>query len=35
MNILFGKYLNYCEAAFLTRNINLPSIFLQRDQNMI
>ncbi len=31
---MWEMYLNYCEAAFLTRNINLVQIAFTRDQNM-
>ena len=31
---MWKMYLNYCEAAFLTRNINLVQIAFTRDQNM-
>jgi cyclopropane-fatty-acyl-phospholipid synthase len=31
---MWKMYLNYCEAAFLTRNINLVQITFTRDQNM-
>lgn len=31
---MWHMYLNYCEAAFLTRNINLVQITFTRDQNM-
>jgi len=31
---MWEMYLNYCEAAFLTRNINLVQISFTRDQNM-
>ena len=31
---MWRMYLNYCEAAFLTRNINLHQLVFTRDQNM-
>jgi len=31
---MWEMYLNYCEAAFITRNINLVQISFTRDQNM-
>ena len=31
---MWKMYLNYCEAAFLTRNINLVQVSFTRDQNM-
>ena len=31
---MWKMYLNYCEAAFITRNVNLVQIAFTRDQNM-
>ena len=31
---MWKMYLNYCEAAFLTRNINLHQLVFTRDQNI-
>lgn len=31
---MWKMYLNYCEAAFLTRNVNLVQVVFTRDQNM-
>ena len=31
---MWKMYLNYCEAAFLTRNINLHQLVFTRDQNV-
>ena len=31
---MWEMYLNYCEAAFLTRNVNLVQVTLTRDQNI-
>lgn len=31
---MWKMYLNYCEAAFLTRNVNLVQVTFTRDQNM-
>jgi cyclopropane-fatty-acyl-phospholipid synthase len=31
---MWKMYLNYCEAAFITRNINLVQVVFSRDQNM-
>ena len=31
---MWKMYLNYCEAGFLTRNINLHQLVFTRDQNI-
>lgn len=31
---MWKMYLNYCEAAFITRNINLVQLVFSRDQNI-
>jgi cyclopropane-fatty-acyl-phospholipid synthase len=31
---MWKMYLNYCEAAFLTRNIGLVQMVFSRDQNL-
>ncbi len=31
---MWQMYLNYCEAAFITRNVNLVQLVFTRDQNM-
>ena len=31
---MWKLYLNYCEAAFLSRNINLVQVTFTRDQNI-
>ena len=31
---MWKMYLNYCEAAFITRNIGLVQMVFSRDQNM-
>jgi len=31
---MWKMYLSYCEAAFITRNINLVQVAFTRDQNI-
>ena len=31
---IWKMYLNYCEAAFITRNINLHQLVFTKDQNI-